>query len=273
MRARPTRRRHSDQLPLQARALADPTRYAIFEYVDEAVEPVGVAELTAHFGFNHNAIRQHLAKLRDAGLVIEEQRPPTGPGRPALCYRPTPGAADRWDGTNPYERLTGMLVALLIGFAHQAMGRSGEPILRGVQHLQRLVFRVLFVIMWAAPIGALIGLVLLAVAAGGGWYAYDRYYKAQTAAPSPTPFGSPTPAANIAAAETGNANTEVVESNSVPDNANQSSSANTSTAPATRQTPATSTRTTQPPARTGQPPAPRSTPRTQPRDDRTVILQ
>ena len=47
-----------------------------------------------------------------------------------------------------------LLVALLIGFALQAMGKNGEPILRGVSHLQKLVFRVLSMIMWAAPIGA-----------------------------------------------------------------------------------------------------------------------
>src|SRR3712207_8497090 len=34
------------------------------------------------------------------------------------------------------------------------MGRAGEPILRGVGHLQRLVFRILAMIMWVAPIGA-----------------------------------------------------------------------------------------------------------------------
>jgi aerobic C4-dicarboxylate transport protein len=47
-----------------------------------------------------------------------------------------------------------LLVALLVGFAVQRMGRSGEPILRGIGHLQRLVFRVLAMIMWAAPVGA-----------------------------------------------------------------------------------------------------------------------
>src|SRR6187549_304649 len=47
-----------------------------------------------------------------------------------------------------------LLVALLVGFAVQAMGKSGKPILVGVGHLQRLVFRVLTMIMWAAPIGA-----------------------------------------------------------------------------------------------------------------------
>ena len=47
-----------------------------------------------------------------------------------------------------------LLVALLVGFAVQAMGRRGEPILRAVGHIQRLVFRILAMIMWLAPIGA-----------------------------------------------------------------------------------------------------------------------
>jgi aerobic C4-dicarboxylate transport protein len=52
------------------------------------------------------------------------------------------------------EVLQTLMVALLVGFALQAMGRAGEPILRGMGHLQRLVFRVLAMIMWVAPIGA-----------------------------------------------------------------------------------------------------------------------
>src|SRR4051812_4371691 len=50
--------------------------------------------------------------------------------------------------------LQALLVALLVGFAIQAMGRSGEPLLRGVGLLQKLVFRVLGMVMWLAPIGA-----------------------------------------------------------------------------------------------------------------------
>ncbi|MFD7712243.1 cation:dicarboxylate symporter family transporter [Streptomyces sp. NPDC059785] len=52
------------------------------------------------------------------------------------------------------EVLQTLLVALLVGFALQAMGRAGEPVLRGVEHIQKLVFRVLAMIMWAAPVGA-----------------------------------------------------------------------------------------------------------------------
>src|SRR6266702_3264728 len=36
-----------------------------------------------------------------------------------------------------------LLVALLVGFALQSMGRTGEPVLRGIGHLQRLVFLVI----------------------------------------------------------------------------------------------------------------------------------
>ncbi len=50
--------------------------------------------------------------------------------------------------------LQGLFVALLVGFAIQAMGSKGEPILRGIEHLQRLVFKVLSMVLWLAPIGA-----------------------------------------------------------------------------------------------------------------------
>src|SRR5690349_1449472 len=47
-----------------------------------------------------------------------------------------------------------LLVALLVGFALQSMGSRGEPVLRAVTVLQRLVFKVLAMVMWLAPIGA-----------------------------------------------------------------------------------------------------------------------
>jgi len=50
--------------------------------------------------------------------------------------------------------LQALFVALLVGFALQAMGSSGEPILRGIEHLQKLVFKILVMILWLAPIGA-----------------------------------------------------------------------------------------------------------------------
>lgn len=97
----------------QGRALGDRTRYAIFDQLRRAETPVGVAELTNRFGLHHNAVRQHLAKLRDAGLVVEEKVPRRTPGRPALQYRLSPGAIEQWAATSPHEELSLMLLDLL----------------------------------------------------------------------------------------------------------------------------------------------------------------
>ena len=47
-----------------------------------------------------------------------------------------------------------LLVALLVGFALQGLGATGKPVLAAVGHAQRVVFKVLSMIMWASPIGA-----------------------------------------------------------------------------------------------------------------------
>ena len=97
----------------QARALGDPTRHAIFRYLADAGTPVDVAELTEHFGLNHNAIRQHLTKLVHAGLVTEGRAPSSGRGRPRLNYEIHPSAESRWGATGPYERLSLLLSEML----------------------------------------------------------------------------------------------------------------------------------------------------------------
>ena len=103
----------STTLQTQARALGDPTRHRIFEYLADASTPVGVAELTELLGLNHNAIRQHLAKLVDARLVIESTAAPVGRGRPRLEYSIDPSAESRWGVTGPYERLSMMLAEIV----------------------------------------------------------------------------------------------------------------------------------------------------------------
>ncbi|MBT2516327.1 cation:dicarboxylase symporter family transporter [Streptomyces sp. ISL-90] len=59
-----------------------------------------------------------------------------------------------------------LFVALLVGFALQKMGSKGAPILGAVRHIQALVFRILAMIMWVAPIGAF-GAIAAVVGATG----------------------------------------------------------------------------------------------------------
>lgn len=99
----------------EAKALGDPTRHAIFRYIAEADPDLGadVAELTADAGVNHNAVRQHLAKLVDAGLVVEGRRRGGGRGRPKLVYRVAPSVESRWGVPGPYERLSHLLAEIV----------------------------------------------------------------------------------------------------------------------------------------------------------------
>ncbi len=97
----------------QARALGDPTRYEIFDFVLGAERAVEVTELSEHLGLHHNAIRQHLAKLVDAGLLVERVATPRGRGRPPLTYTIDPGAESRWGPVGPFERLSLWLSEIL----------------------------------------------------------------------------------------------------------------------------------------------------------------
>jgi predicted ArsR family transcriptional regulator len=128
------------RLQEQARALGDPTRHAIFRHLLAAGRPLGIAELNEQFAFNHNAIRQHLAKLVAAGLVLESKAASSGPGRPRLVYEPEPSADGHWGGTGPYERLSGLLLEIIrTGHGPEVVGRraadqfrapspSGDPV-------------------------------------------------------------------------------------------------------------------------------------------------
>ncbi len=78
------------------RALADPTRRALFERVVGADE-ITVAELTKGSGVTQGAISQHLKSLKQAGLVAER---PEGRN---VYYRAAPeGLAPLFDWMSHY---------------------------------------------------------------------------------------------------------------------------------------------------------------------------
>lgn len=60
-----------------------------------------------------------------------------------------------------------LMVALLVGFALQGMGKQAEPIISAIKHIEHLVFRVMSMVMWVAPIGAF-GAIASVVGTGGG---------------------------------------------------------------------------------------------------------
>ena len=78
------------------RALADPTRRAVFERISSADE-ISVIELTRGSGVTQGAVSQHLKTLKQAGLVAER---PEGRN---VYYRAQPeGLAPLVDWMNHY---------------------------------------------------------------------------------------------------------------------------------------------------------------------------
>lgn len=125
---------NNNELQRQARALGDPTRYRLFRYIAESSAPVGVRELTDLVALNHNAVRQHLAVLKDTALVAEELEERGLVGRPRLLYRLDPEVAGRWDTPGPYAWLAGLL--------SQAITTKQEPRQVGRQHGHQLAVEV-----------------------------------------------------------------------------------------------------------------------------------
>src|SRR3984893_18168155 len=79
----------TEAAPINAimRALADPTRRAVFEQVVSSDE-ITVVELTRGSGVTQGAISQHLKALKQAGLVAERPAGRRGPGAPGRLDEP-----------------------------------------------------------------------------------------------------------------------------------------------------------------------------------------
>lgn len=62
-----------------------------------------------------------------------------------------------------------LVLAIFVGFALQSMGKAGEPVLDGIKNIQLVVFRIMMMIMWVAPLGAFGAIA--AVVGATGWAA------------------------------------------------------------------------------------------------------
>lgn len=130
-------------------------------------------------------------------------------------------------------------------------------------------------------VGVLLGLLVLAgIAAGGGWYAYNKYYLPSQVKESPTPTPeikaspSPQPTESVVIANSNsgvNSNANVAQTDNINSTETNSSRVVVSPPPDARQTPQSVSKN--PPVQTTKPPAVKATPRAKGKDDRTVIIQ
>jgi predicted ArsR family transcriptional regulator len=88
------------------RALADPTRAAIFECLRASGTELGVASLAAAVAVHPNTVRAHLGVLERAGLAVSRAEHRVLPGRPKRLWSAAPA---------PEETEHALLATALVG--------------------------------------------------------------------------------------------------------------------------------------------------------------
>ena len=79
-----------DALYETARALGEETRFRIYRRLSLSGQAESVTQLARSFDLHPNAVRQHLARLEQAGLVVSTLDRSSGAGRPPRLYETSP---------------------------------------------------------------------------------------------------------------------------------------------------------------------------------------
>jgi Predicted transcriptional regulator len=101
-----------------SKALGEDTRFAIFREIAGAEKPQTVRDLVRTFGMHHSAVRIHLNRLHDAGLIISKPIDRRGTvGRPQLVYLPNPTATSLTLPPRNFELLARMALEFALASA------------------------------------------------------------------------------------------------------------------------------------------------------------
>ncbi|MGH2683699.1 MAG: helix-turn-helix transcriptional regulator [Actinomycetota bacterium] len=103
-----------------ARALGEETRFRIYRQLSLSGHAESAVELARSYGLHPNAVRQHLARLEQAGLVVSSLDRSTGPGRPRRLYEASRGPLELGHAPRTLKPLVSML-------SHVVDTLPGEP--------------------------------------------------------------------------------------------------------------------------------------------------
>lgn len=104
------------------RALADPKRRHLLRVLDDAGRAMDAGELSRAIGLHENTVRDHLAILVDANLVVRRSERRSTPGRPRILFSPV-SHATRSPGSDSYRFLADVLANSL-----QAVGGDATSV-------------------------------------------------------------------------------------------------------------------------------------------------
>lgn len=105
-----------------SKALGEDTRFAIYKEIAGAESPQTVRDLVRTFGMHHSAVRIHLNRLSDAGLIISKPLDRRGVvGRPQLVYLPNPATTSLTLPPRNFELLARMVLDYTVANAYAHM--------------------------------------------------------------------------------------------------------------------------------------------------------
>jgi predicted ArsR family transcriptional regulator len=110
-------------------ALADPTRYSIYQYIVSVHRGVTVLEIADHFNIHPNVARLHLTKLEDVNLIVSKAEKSGKGGRPGKVYVLSDEVVNINFPPRDYQTLSDIAIESLL-----SLGREGEETLQKVAH-------------------------------------------------------------------------------------------------------------------------------------------
>jgi len=105
-------------------ALADPTRFSIYQYVAFSKQPITVQEVAEHFSIHPNVARLHLSKLEDVHLLNSVTDKSGKGGRPSRLYSLSDQVVSLQFPPRDYQLLADIAIESLL-----SLGKPGEEAL------------------------------------------------------------------------------------------------------------------------------------------------
>lgn len=110
-------------------ALADPTRFSIYQYVAAGKDPITVQEVAEHFSIHPNVARLHLTKLEDVNLLKSISDKSGKGGRPSRLYSLSDQVVSLQFPPRDYQLLADIAIETLL-----SLGEVGEAALVKMGH-------------------------------------------------------------------------------------------------------------------------------------------
>lgn len=105
-------------------ALADPTRFSIYQYVADCMQPLTVQDIADRFAIHPNVARLHLGKLEDVELIKSFPDKTGKGGRPCRLYALSDQVVSLQFPPRDYQLLADLAIESLLSF-----GPAGEQAL------------------------------------------------------------------------------------------------------------------------------------------------